>query len=208
MQQSISVLLNRIPLWLRLTLVVGLLIAVAAAAGISVAKSSIYLGLGFLACSLIPIHFRKWVKYRRDTGIVAGILIAAHSSWAFWNIMGGAYPYLFSKGILPGLIAEVIMAVLLITSNLFIQRKLGARWKAIHAFVWLSLPLAMMHTFIAGSGFNGELPLLAMIILGGLTIFSIGKLFLPTANRKEGLRDIALTIAGFILASVIFRFVS
>lgn len=188
------------PLWLQLTLSSLVLIFVGSTLEINFIKSSIYVGLAFLAVTLIPIHLKRLTRYRRDFGIVSGILITLHGILAFKTLMNASVEKLFHQVIINGYIAAIIIAVLLITSNYGVQRKLRKTWRTIHALVWFVLPLSLLHALMAGRYYMGELPKLAVLLLGGLAIFGIVKIVLPKSNLKENIRDASLVIFGAVFA--------
>jgi len=188
----------RIPLWARLIFVSGVCIFISSIAGISTVKTSIYLGLIFLILTLVPIHFKKLVRYRRDFGITAGMLIVLHGVFAFWTYLPSSLNNLLQLPIVGGFVGMLVIVSMLVTSNYVIQRKLKNAWKSIHAFIWFILPVVLMHANLASQAYLGETPILAIAILGGLGFFGIAKLALSKANMREGLRDAALAIAGGI----------
>lgn len=190
----------KIPLWARLTIVSGTLLCIGSVFGVNYIKSSVYGGLIFLVFTLIPIHFRKLARYRRDFGIVSGILITLHGILAFKTLMNASVEKLFHQVIINGYIAAIIIAVLLITSNYGVQRKLRKTWRTIHALVWFVLPLSLLHALMAGRYYMGELPKLAVLLLGGLAIFGIVKIVLPKSSLKENIRDALLVVLGVIFA--------
>lgn len=188
--------MQKIPLWVKLTIVSLAFVFIGNIVGIGPVKTSIYLGLTFLILTLIPIHFKQLARYRRDFGITAGMLIALHGIFAFWTYLPSSLDNLFKLPIVGGFIGMLIIVSMLITSNYVVQRKLKNAWKSIHAFIWFILPLGLMHANLAAQAYLGETPILAIAILGGLGFFGIAKLVLSKANMREGLRDAALAIAG------------
>lgn len=190
----------KIPLWLKLTILSGLCVLVGNIVGITTIKTSIYLGLTFLILTLVPIHFKELVRYRRDFGITSGILISLHGFFAFSTLLNFSIEKLVQWTIIDGLLASILFVILLVTSNYSVQRKLGNKWRMIHAFVWFALPLSLLHALMAGRYYMGELPVLAFVILGILALFGIGKIFLPRSNLKENLRDASLVMLGIVFA--------
>jgi len=188
----------RISLWIKLVVIAIFIVVVLNLVGFPGAKTSVYLGLLFLILTLVPIHFKKFVKYRRDFGITSGVLMLLHGSLAFNTVMGGAIMKLFHDTIVNGYIAALIIMLLLVTSSYFVQRKLGNKWRTLHALIWFSLPLSLLHAVMAAQYYTGDLPVLALLILGGLGIFGIAKIFLPRTNTKENIRDASLVILGIL----------
>jgi len=183
-------------LWVKLIIASSVCIFLCSMVGITTVKISIYLGLIFLILTLVPIHFKKLVRYRRDFGITAGMLIALHGIFAFWTYLPSSLNNLLQLPIVGGVVGMLVIVSMLITSNYVVQRKLKNAWKSIHAFIWFILPVALMHANLAAQAYLGETPILAIAILGGLGFFGIAKLVLSKANMREGLRDAALAIAG------------
>ena len=167
---------------------------------ITTIKTSIYLGLTFLILTLVPIHFKQLARYRRDFGITSGILITLHGFFAFSTLLNFSIEKLVQWTIVDGLVASILFVILLVTSNYSVQRKLGNKWRVIHAFVWFALPLSLLHALMAGRYYTDEIPTLGFIILGGLGLFGIGKIILPKTNLKESLRDASLVIVGIVFA--------
>ncbi len=190
----------KIPLWLKLTILSGLCVLIGNIVGITTIKTSIYLGLTFLILTLIPIHFKRLARYRRDFGITSGILITLHGFFAFSTLLNFSIEKLVQWTIIDGLLAAILFMILLVTSNYSVQRKLGNKWRVIHAFVWFALPLSLLHALMAGRYYTDEIPTLGFIILGGLGLFGIGKVILPKTNLKENLRDASLVIVGIVFA--------
>jgi DMSO/TMAO reductase YedYZ heme-binding membrane subunit len=188
--------MQKIPLWVKLLIASSVCVFLGNIVGISPIKTSIYLALTFLTLTLVPIHFKKLVRYRRDFGITAGMLIALHGILAFWTYLPSSLNNLLKLPIVGGVVGMLIIVSMLITSNYVVQRKLKNAWKSIHAFIWFILPLGLMHANLAAQAYLGETPILAIAILGGLGFFGIAKLVLSKANIREGLRDAALAIAG------------
>ena len=190
----------KIPLWLKLTILSGVCIFIGNIVGITTIKTSIYLGLTFLILTLVPIHFKQLARYRRDFGITSGILITLHGFFAFSTLLNFSIEKLVQWTIVDGLVASILFVILLVTSNYSVQRKLGNKWRVIHAFVWFALPLSLLHALMAGRYYMNEIPILGFVILGGLGLFGIGKIILPKTNMKENLRDAALVIVGIVFA--------
>lgn len=195
---------TRIPLWIVLSGVSVALIEVCYILDIVPVKVSAYLGLGFLVLTLVPVHFRKLVRYRRDFGITAGVISVLHFFFALLIYFNLSLNQLFSKAMPYGTLALIVLVILLITSNYALQRKLGNKWRQIHAFVWFALPLVLVHAYVAALMFEGGVPVLAIVIMGCLVIFGFIKLFMPNTNNKDAIRDIVLIVVGFLVAIGIY----
>lgn len=192
-----------IPLWARIGGVAFGVVLALGALGIHPIKSSVYIGLLFLLATLIPIHFRKLVPYRRDFGIVAGIYIVLHGMIAFNTVLNANIANALQKSILPGYIGSIILMILLVTSNYVIQRALGVRWRAIHAFVWFALPISLAHTIWASEAYTGDIAVVGSALLGAMIIFGFLKPFFAPGARKEHLRDTILIVLGICVAWLI-----
>lgn len=190
----------KIPLWARLTIVSGALLFFGSVFGVNYIKSSIYGGLIFLILTLIPIHFKKLARYRRDFGIVSGILITLHGILAFKTLLNASFAKMFHQVIINGYLAAIVFVLLLITSNFGVQRKLGKTWRTIHALIWFVLPLSLLHALMAARYYTGDLPIAAFLSIGGLGLFGIAKIVLPKSNLKEHIRDAILVILGVFFA--------
>ena len=186
----------KVPLWAKLVISSLIFVVVANFAGVAGVKTSVYLGLFFLVLTLLPIHFKKLVRYRRDFGITSGVLILLHGALAFSSYLDLSYSKLFGLPIIGGYIGSLVLVVMLVTSVYLVQRKLKNAWRAIHACVWFVLPLALMHANTAAQAYVGETPTLALVTLGGLSVFGIFKFAVSRTNLRESLRDAVLVLAG------------
>lgn len=193
-------------LWLILSIACMGLVLFASFFNISTVKSTVYIGIAFLILTLVPIHFKKWAQYRRDFGIVAGILLIVHGLLAFKTYFNFSIPSLFGSRMFSGTLAALVLFIMLVTSNFGIQRKLKGWWRVIHAVVWFAVPLSLVHAIMAGSAFTGETPILAVLTLGGILIFTFIKPILPGSNQKESFRDMGLAIAGVLVAFSIYSY--
>lgn len=114
--------------------------------------------------------------------------------------MNASFPKLFHQVIITGYIAAIVFVLLLITSNYGVQRKLGKTWRTIHALIWFVLPLSLLHALMAARYYTGDLPIVALLSIGGLGLFGIGKIVLPKSNLKETIRDALFVIFGVFFA--------
>jgi DMSO/TMAO reductase YedYZ heme-binding membrane subunit len=173
-------------------------------------KVSVYLGLGFLVLTLVPPNIHKilpvklqtWnsklIKFRRDFGIVAGILLVLHgllSSGIF-----GKFNLKFALGynIIGGFLAYLIFIALLLTSSNWSIRVLKKNWKRLHLLVWSAVGLAFSHAVLAKYTFDEkEYPTLAVILILSILLASIIQLF-----RKKYIQFV-LFAAGWVVALVL-----
>lgn len=170
-------------------------------------KVSVYLGLAFLVFTLVPpsIHkilpekLKTWnskiIKYRRDVGVVSGILLVLHGMLATKIYGNFEISFSLSYPIITGFLAYWIFIVLLLTSSDFAVRKLKKNWKRLHYLVWLAVGLSFSHAILAKYLFDEkEYPTLAAILIGLIAIASIVQLF-----RKKFIQ-FGLLIGGMVLA--------
>lgn len=196
-------IIRKTPVWMRYS-ALGLSTAgVLLLLGVSVVKSTIYLGIVSLIFTLIPIHFKRLARYRRDLGITAGILILTHgisASVTYTSLDPGRW---LDKSIIGGFVGLTIIIVMLITSNYMIQRSLSGKWRTIHSLIWFALPMTQGHAYLAAESYLGELPTMGIMVITGLGLFGIVKIFLPVNNRREYLRDAILVVLGTIVSFAI-----
>lgn len=101
------------------------------------------------------------VRWRRAVGLGAFALVLAHLLvylGPYHALDAGAiaddllrHPY-----ILAGLVAALLLLPLAATSTRRAQRRLGRRWKRLHALVFLIAPLAVLHQGLAQKADLGE----------------------------------------------------
>lgn len=180
------------------------LVSIGTLLGTSAIKSTVYIGIGFLVLTIVPIHFKKWAQYRRDLGIASGILLVFHGLLAFQSYFNFSVVKLLGAKTFGGTVATLVLIVLLITSNFALQRKLKSGWRAIHAYIWFAIPLALVHAIMAVMTYFNEIPILAILTLGGLVVFVFAKPMLPSSNQKESMRDILLAVSGIVLGLTIY----
>ncbi|WKZ28189.1 MAG: ferric reductase-like transmembrane domain-containing protein [Candidatus Dojkabacteria bacterium] len=167
-------------------------------------KLAAYMALVFLILTLIPVRVLGWLandsrlkeplrqllSRRRDFGITSGLTILMHSGLmiiSYSSIENPQETILFttSKEILPGLVAEVVFLILLITSNRMLTRKLGSKWKPIHRLVWLTLPLIVFHAISAAGVYTiRNTSILAVSAVALIMLAAIIDLMIRLFQRK------------------------
>lgn len=188
-------------------------------------KGTIYVGMLFLVLTLIPnnllklqlpflktatIYLAKIVRYRRSFGIIAGIMILWHATLALigagaiapenihidWSLVSMV---IFSKPIVPGLIALVVIVLMLLTSTRLLERTLGTTWKPLQSLVWVIPPLALMHAMLTA----GELEGIIILGFGSILLLVFIEVFIylkrPPIDKRAYRRHVFLTIVGIVL---------
>ncbi len=106
------------------------------------------------AFSVTPLSRQfKWpmlIRSRRLIGVVAFVFVAVHTlvfaifyaelKWPIFQREVVERPY-----ITLGMASVVILMLLTLTSTRGWQRRLGRRWKQLHRWVYLAVPLALLH---------------------------------------------------------------
>ena len=144
------------------------------------------LGLRFLVLSLAltPLrHLLKatWpIRLRRMIGLFAFFYAALHV--VIWSVLDQALdpaamledivrrPY-----VLAGTVAFLILLPLAATSTKGIARRLGARWSALHRWVYLAAAAAVVHYVWLAKGDIRE-PYVYLAVLAGLFALRFGQL--------------------------------
>ncbi|KXK07683.1 ferric reductase-like transmembrane domain-containing protein [Candidatus Dojkabacteria bacterium] len=167
-------------------------------------KLAAYMALVFLILTLIPVRVLGWLandsrlkeplrqllSRRRDFGITSGLTILMHSGLMIISYSSIGNPqetilFTTSKEILPGLVAEVVFLILLITSNRMLTRKLGSKWKPIHRLVWLTLPLIVFHAISAAGVYTiRNTSILAVSAVALIMLAAIIDLMIRLFQRK------------------------
>jgi len=191
--------------------------------GEAISKSA-QLGVVFLVLVLLPKNLIIWlpqdfimipllkklVVWRRDLGIVSGVLFALHAITA--SIQYGKLnpSYLISQTMLPGTIALVVFYALLLTSNSWSLKVFKQTWGKIQSLVWIAVPLALVHSVIATLGYRGEWSMFGIVGLGGLVAFACIEAMLFFLHPDKAVinkwKHIRLTLIGSILALLLFFF--
>jgi DMSO/TMAO reductase YedYZ heme-binding membrane subunit len=97
-----------------------------------------------------PIRFLTGL--RKPLGISAGVWFAAHTIVGlteYFDLSSGVLRQFLIGDMLVGVVAMVVFAALLVTSNDTSQRLLGKSWKPLQRLVWFSVPLALVHTIFS-----------------------------------------------------------
>lgn len=187
-------------------------------------EKSAQLGTMFLLLVLIPKNLTMWlpqdfvmqpllkklVVWRRDLGIVSGILFALHGITAMATYGNFQMSYFFDKAILPGFIALIIVYGLLLTSSSWSLRVLKQMWGKIQSLIWVAVPLVLLHSIIATMDYRGEYSTIGLIGFGGLIMLACIEAYFfaihadrPVNNKWKHIR---LIVIGSVLALLIFFF--
>lgn len=123
-----------------------------------------------------PNHFIKLLELRKTVGVAAFIFVLGHifltmQNYFGWNLAKAAA----SPGVLPGILASVVLFVLTITSFGFLSKLLEPKvWKGIHYFNYLAFALSFYHFLLKASGpnqiFSYNYLEFFLILFGGLAI--------------------------------------
>lgn len=212
-------------LWFVLTVLVALLhfYTFRQSPGEAIIKSA-QLGVVFLVLVLLPKNLIMWlpqdfiaipllkklVVWRRDLGIVSGILFAMHAMTATMQYGNFDPAYMFEKAILPGSIALIIVYILLLTSSSWSLKTLKQLWGKIQSLIWVAVPLALLHSIIATLGYRGEWSVFGIVGLGGLVVFVCIEAVLfflhPDKIVVNKWKHLRLITIGSILALLLFFF--
>lgn len=212
-------------LWFVLTVLVALLhfYTFLQSPGEAIIKSA-QLGVVFLVLVLLPKNIIMWlpqdfiaipllkklVVWRRDLGIVSGILFAMHAMTATMQYGNFDPAYMLDKAILPGSIALTIVYILLLTSSSWSLKTLKQLWGKIQSLIWVAVPLALLHSIIATLGYRGEWSVFGIVGLGGLVVFVCIEAVLfflhPDKIVVNKWKHVRLITIGSILALLLFFF--
>lgn len=185
--------------------------------------STVTLGIVFLVLTLIPNnllrlqlsslqkatpYLARIVKYRRDLGIIAGLLFVAHAALAIMGVkafsaangMPFDLSFLASKPIILGTLSVILVILLLLTSSDFIHTHLGKKWKAIQSLIWLSVPLALVHSLLV----TNEAPSAPILGFGLIITLVIVEIFIyskkPPVGKTNYVRHIWFVSIGIVIA--------
>lgn len=150
-------------------------------------------GTLLLTCTLVPsamlrlgilkenVWVRWLVKYRKDLGIAAGTWLLTHGVASGLFFLERDEP-LLNQLLLPPLrpvwVMIPIMALMLITSNKFSEKKLGRQWKNIHSLVWILPVLMVYHGNLSIAQFEKEefAPAsILLVLIASITIYEFWK---------------------------------
>lgn len=174
-------------------------------------KMSAWFAVILLFFTLVPINIlrviqnielRKFVaKFAADKrvfGIAFGIIALVHTLVALWQKFDFNLNYLFYQDTITGLLAILIIVGMLISSNLWVQKKVHF-WKMMHALIWFVLPLVTTHALMSeifkldGSSIFFLVILFSMLLFGSLKIIF-------KAEQKDFARDSILLISGLVVS--------
>jgi sulfoxide reductase heme-binding subunit YedZ len=151
------------------------------------------LALRFLILTLCVTPLRRYVginliRFRRALGVLTFVYAGLHLVvWvtldlAFrWNEIGA--DIIKRPFIAVGIAAFVVMLPLVLTSNNYAVRRLGARlWQRLHKATYVAAGLAALHFIILSKVWNPELISYTLIIAALLALRLV-----PNARRNAGL---------------------
>lgn len=109
---------------------------------------------------------KKFILWRKELGILMGMLALVHGLqyFSFGNIFQNIMDTTFWASSLSipfvtvGMIALVISILLLVTSNLYSQKKLKKYWKMLHRLVYPLLLLVILHVILIQWSKSGQMP--------------------------------------------------
>jgi DMSO/TMAO reductase YedYZ heme-binding membrane subunit len=160
---------------------------------------SMFMRLGFFKEN----PYLRWlIKFRKDLGIISGTWLLSHgliSALFFFKRDESILDQLLAPPLQPVWIMIPIMALLLLTSNKFSERKLGRQWKNVHSLVWLLPGFMIYHGNLAIANFEKEDFAPAVIILLVVVLVAIYE-FIKTRSYKR----VLLILTGFISTMVLW----
>lgn len=125
--------------------------------------------LFLLMLALIARPISKWwstpLRYRRLIGVGSYLLAIAHTLHMLdhslnWNLSAVSFMIpRHQQGLILGMVALLLMTPAVVTSNDYLQRRLGSYWRKIHLLSVPALVLVGIHTIFLGSHYLGELDL-------------------------------------------------
>lgn len=123
----------------------------------------------------------RWlIRRRRYIGVAGFAYAAAHT--AYWMQVAGIHRVLtsfFEPVILLGWVSFSVFAAMAVTSNNYAVHKLGPAWKKLQRWVYIAMPIALLHWFLA-EGFKVK----TIIIYGGIFLVLMGMRVIM-ANRHN-----------------------
>lgn len=179
-----------------------------------------YTSVIMLAFTLAPARLIRWfskspssylttlLAYRRSLGVTTGFSVLGHVFLAFLVYGDLDITFYFSQPILPGAIAEAVFVLMLVTSGTYLTAKLGKYWKPLHRLVWLTVPLAFVHSEIANLAYD---PLQvtyvpARILLIGVALLAVVDLVQALVTKRDAkvaMVTLIIIIIGYIIAAII-----
>jgi DMSO/TMAO reductase YedYZ heme-binding membrane subunit len=169
-------------------------------------------GTILLACTLIPSAMLRlgmpkenaWVrwlvKYRKDLGIVAGTWLLTHglvSGLFFLERDQPLLDQLLLAPLRPVWVMVPIMALMLITSNEYSEKKLGRLWKNLHRLVWILPVLMVYHGNLSIAQFEKEDFAPATLVLSLVVLVAIYE-FWKTKSYNRAL----LVLIGWMMTTL------
>lgn len=142
------------------------------------------LGLQFLIAGLVVTPLRKWtginlIRFRRALGLLAFYYIMAHLlTWLLLDIRDPARIWadlLKRPYITIGMLSFLLLIPLAATSFDRAIRKLGPRWRQLHALVYVAVPLGAVHFVILRKGWQIEPLAYLAIVMALLVVRLLGK---------------------------------
>ena len=166
-------------------------------------------GASLLTCTLLPSallrlgflnenpYLRWLVKYRKDLGIVAGTWLLTHGLISALFFLKRDQPILDQLLVLPLKpiwLMVPILAIMLLTSNEFSEKRLGKNWNRLHKLVWLLPPLMFFHGNLSIAEFEKEDFAPAGILLAIVAFVAFYESF-----KKKTYQRTMLLIIGFLI---------
>jgi DMSO/TMAO reductase YedYZ heme-binding membrane subunit len=119
------------------------------------------MSIGPLTSVFPSLPLRGHLLYaRRAVGVSAYVLAAAHAGLYLVPALLRDWHELFQPdwtwptGLALGVLSNVALFALTITSRDAAVRSMGARWKRMHRLVYAGLPVALVHALLLGSDFG------------------------------------------------------
>lgn len=174
-------------------------------------KMSAWFSIILLFLTLVPINIlriisnielKKFVARfaadKRVFGIAFGFVALTHTIVSIWQKFNFNLSYLFYSDTITGLLAILIIVGMLISSNLWVQKKVHF-WKMMHSLIWFVLPLVTTHALLSEIFKLDGSSILFLTILFTLLVF--GSIKIPfKSEQKDFVRDLILIIAGLIVS--------
>lgn len=180
------------------------------------AQLSAYVGILFLFATLLPSnllkikfkYFKKYIvilaRYRRDIGILTAVLFFIHTMLSIVYYEGLSFNFLFSKEILYGLIGDIILIILLVTSNRLSIKSLKRNWIYLHGLIWFLLPFSLFHTVLSHSTYQGGIGIIGVFGFMGLILFGLFDFMFMQDNINSYKHVIYIMSALIICIAIIF----
>lgn len=146
--------------------------------------------------------FGTLLKFREEIGILIGVLSLAHlyQMLPYIEMFAKSKPILVIFGILP----QIIILILTLTSNEFSRKKLGKNWKKLHRLAYIVPILIMIQIGLAKNWAIFPLAILNIVFVIGKILEFSGKKFykIEIKNFPKGQKFICVP-CGFIYDSAI-----